>query len=118
MRMRPLWKGTVTFLQTNQGKNVTVPLTRRRRGSGTAPAPQRTAGTGVGVFAVPENHRSVDDHIPHAGRVLMRLLERGAIGDRGGIEDDDVGEHAGPEEAALFELEVGGGKAAHPVNRL
>ena len=48
----------------------------------------------------------------------MRLFERGAIGDRGGIEDDDVGEHAGPEEAALFELEVRGGKAAQPVNRL
>ena len=50
--------------------------------------------------------------------VLVRLLEGGAIGDGGGVEDDHVGEHAGPEETALLELEVGCGKAAHPVDRL
>ena len=70
------------------------------------------------MLAVAEDDHAVDDHVAHAHGVLVRLLEGRAVGDRARVEDDHVGEHAGPEEAALLELEVGRRQAAQPVDRL
>ena len=48
----------------------------------------------------------------HAGRGLLRIGERGPIGDRRWIEDGQVGKGAGPHDAAIFEPEPLGRIAA------
>src|SRR6185436_19233908 len=70
------------------------------------------------MLAVFQDLRAVDEYVAHADRVLMRVLERGSVGDSGWIEDDNVGEHALPDEAALLQLEVRGRQSAQPVDRL
>src|ERR1700758_2425353 len=44
-------------------------------------SPQGATGFGTGVFAIFEHLHTVDEHVFHATCVLMRFLERGAIGD-------------------------------------
>src|SRR5262245_18034844 len=55
---------------------------------------------------------AVDEEVNHAGRVLMWLVEGGAIAVSLRIEDDDVGEVAGFEVAALGQFQDVGGQAA------
>src|SRR5204862_5831075 len=45
--------------------------------------------------------------MPHTNGVLVRILERGTVGDACGIEHHDVREHALREEPTTIELEVG-----------
>ena len=59
------------------------------------------------MLAVGQHLRAIDEHVTHSDRVLVRLLERGPIGDRSWIEDGNVGEHAFAKEAAPIEFEVG-----------
>src|SRR5947199_86742 len=44
---------------------------------------------------------AVHDHVAEAYGVLVRLVVDGTVGDGRGIEDDDVGLHAGAEQAPL-----------------
>ena len=48
----------------------------------------------AGVLAVLENLHAVHENVFHADRVLMRFFERGAIGNRCRIENDDIGKHS------------------------
>src|SRR6188474_1440209 len=73
---------------------------------------QRAAWFGAGVLAVFEHLHAVDEDVLHAGGVLVRLLEGGVVGDRRGVEDDHVSEHAFLEEAAMVEAEIAGGQGA------
>jgi hypothetical protein len=58
------------------------------------------------VLAVAQHVRAVDEHVAHAHRKLVGALEGRAIGDRRGIEDDDVGEQAFLQAPAPVEPEV------------
>jgi hypothetical protein len=49
-----------------------------------------------------------DDHMGDARRIAPRLIERGPVGDRGGIEDRNVGGEARPQRAAVDEPHRGG----------
>ena len=48
------------------------------------------------MFAILEHLHAVDEHVHHAGGVLVRLLVGGVSAIVLGIEDDDVGEVALP----------------------
>src|SRR5258708_3743452 len=60
-----------------------------------AGAAQPTARPRGRELAVIEHERAVHEHVAHAHRRLMLLFERGAVGDRIGIEHGDVGEEPG-----------------------
>ena len=62
------------------------------------------------VLAVAQHLHAIDEHVAHAGRVLVRLLERGVILDRRRIEDHDVRQHALGEPPAVLDAEVLGGQ--------
>src|SRR5581483_269291 len=87
--------------------------------------PARPPGTahdlprlGTRRFAVADHLYAIDEDVAHAGGELLRMVVGGVIGDRGGIEHDDVGEIAGSELAAILELEIVRGQrreAAHGI---
>jgi hypothetical protein len=52
-----------------------------------------------------------DDHMGDARRIAPRLIERGPVGDRGGIEDRNVGGEARPQRAAVDEPHRSGAAA-------
>jgi hypothetical protein len=60
------------------------------------------------------------DHMSDARRIAPRLIERGPVGDRGGIEDRNVGGEARPQRAAVDEPHRGGAAARKdaPSSRL
>ena len=58
-------------------------------------------GFAPGVLAVLEHLHAVDEDVVHPHSILVRLLEGRAVGNLRRIEDDDVGEHAFAEEAAV-----------------
>ena len=70
------------------------------------------------MLPVLQHLAAIHEDVLHADRVLMRLLERGAVRDRVRVEHDDVGEHAWPQEAARVELEVRRRQAADAAHRL
>src|SRR5690242_20678024 len=74
----------------------------------TSGPPQSPAWRRPGVLAILQHLHTIDEDMAHAGRVLVRLVERRTIGDLGRIEDHHVGEHAFADEAAPIELEVRG----------
>ena len=53
-----------------------------------------------------------------ASRIAARLFKRGAVSDQGGIEHDDVGRGAAPQDAAVNEAQRCGWAACHLVDRL
>ena len=57
-------------------------------------ASERPPWRRAGMLAVLQDDLPVDEHVLHAGGVLVRLLEGRAIRDRRRIEDRDVGEIA------------------------
>jgi hypothetical protein len=69
------------------------------------------AWTFIGYDAIAERNLAVDDHISYTRRVLMRLVESGEVRDRVGIEDDDVGSHAGSEDTSIPQLQALSGEA-------
>src|SRR6185436_15045443 len=77
-----------------------------------------TARERAGVLAVAQREDAVDHHVAHAGGELTRRLEGGVVGDRGGVEDDDVGEVAGGEAAAVAQLQVLGRHRGEAADRL
>jgi hypothetical protein len=70
------------------------------------------------VLAVLQDLRAVDEHVAHADGVLVRVLERRTVGNPGGIEDDNVGEHAFADVASRIELQVCGGQPTQPPHGL
>ena len=50
----------------------------------------------AGVLAVLQHLHAVDEHVAHAGRVLLRMVERRVVDDRRRIEDHDVGDSRRP----------------------
>src|SRR5215475_8277453 len=90
-----------------------LPRYASRRGR--APA-QRAAGAGPRVLAVAGHRRAVDeDGADPCGEAAGVVVGRD-VGDRGWIEDDEIGEGAGPDGAAINEAELGRGQARHLVD--
>ena len=75
-------------------------------------------GFRAGVLAVLDDLGPVDEDVLHSGGVLVGFDEGGVVLDRGGIEDDHIGEVALPQQPAAVELEVGGGQAGELADRL
>src|SRR4029450_5975396 len=78
--------------------------------------PQRTPRSGARVLAVFEHLHAIHENVLRANRVLMRLLERGAIGNRRRIEYDDIREHSLFNETAMIEAEICRRQSAQPAN--
>ena len=76
--------------------------TRRHRQCGRYPGP-RSARPGRASVMRPSDTTSlaVDDHVLHADRVVVRILERRDVVNRRRIEHDDVGGEAGAQDAAI-----------------
>ena len=66
-------------------------------------AAEHFSGTCTGHFAFVDDRDAVDQDIVHSLRKLIGIVEGGEVADRGGIEDHDIGPHAGAEKAAAFE---------------
>src|SRR5947209_18158849 len=62
---------------------------------------QGPARVRVGAPPAVNFHLPVDDDVPDAFRVLVRLLERRAVAHAGWVEDSDVGERARPQDASV-----------------
>src|SRR5262245_41033996 len=71
-----------------------------------APGGDDLARRGAGVLPVGEDASAVDPDVADADRAPVGLLEGGAVGDRGGVEGDDVGLGAGAEQAAVADTEA------------
>src|SRR4051794_34950163 len=65
-----------------------------------------------------EHDCSVDDHGFDAGRIPVRLGERGGVDNRLRVPNGDVRPIAGSDEATLGQAETVGGKAGHLPDRL
>ncbi len=86
--------------------------------AGPARAPDHPTRRRARGLAVGQHARPVHEQVMHTRRVLVGVLEGRVIGDRRGIEDDDVGVETGPELAASMEREVAGGQGSELPNRL
>ncbi len=69
------------------------------------------------MLAVLEHADAVYEDVPHADGVLMGLLVGGPVRDGGGIEDDDVGEIAFLQQAAMVEPQICRGQVAELADR-
>src|SRR5258708_14255552 len=98
-----------------------MPITMRSNSSISADLPRpphRAPGLGALVLAVLEHLHAVHEDVLHANRIRMRLLVGGGVGDRRGIEDRQIGVHAGLHEAAAFEAEERRRQAGQAAHRL
>src|SRR5690348_6682241 len=78
-----------------------------------AGAGEDTARRRASVPAAGEDTDAVDPDIADARRELVRISEGGAVGDGGGVEDDDVGGVAREQQAAVAQAEARSHRAAH-----
>jgi hypothetical protein len=60
------------------------------------------------MLSVTENRLAVYEHVLHAGRQVVWIIEFGVISDRGGVEHDDVGDISVFQGAPTVEPEVRG----------
>ena len=67
---------------------------------------------GVGVFAILEHLDAVHKDVTNTSRVLMRPFKGRVVFNFSGIEDDDIGEAALLERAAVAQFEIFCGQAA------
>src|SRR3954469_2393083 len=81
-------------------------------------AKERAAGMRAGVAAAFDGDAAVDDHDVDADGILLRLLERAVVGDGLRIEDDDIGEEAFFDRAAIGELHLRRRAAGHLADRI
>ena len=70
------------------------------------------------MLSVLQHLHAVDEDVSNADRVLMRLLERGAIGDGGGIKHNDIRVHARFDESTAIETEIGRRQRSEFTDRL
>jgi len=64
------------------------------------------------MLAILDHLNAVNENVFYAHGVLMRLLERRAIGNRRGIEHDHIREHSFFNKTAMIEAEISGGQPA------
>lgn len=74
---------------------------------------ERTSWTFAGDGPIADGELTVDENVADAGGRKHGIEESGFLGDRIGIEDDEVGLHAGADEAAVVEAQALGGEAGH-----
>src|SRR5437763_14962494 len=86
--------------------------------AGEAVAANDDAGPLAGMTHVVENDLAVHDDRRDADRILERIGERRAVGDRGRIEDDEIGGESFLDRAAVGDVELLRGQAAHLVDGL
>lgn len=82
----------------------------------TAPAEQ-AAGQGAGVLPPIDHDDSVDDHHVDAVGVFVRIVKAGAVGNRLGVKEDEIGGVVRDDRAAI-KVKRGGHAAGHLVDRL
>ena len=70
------------------------------------------------MLAILEHLHAVHEHMHHANRVLMRLIEGRTIVNRCGIEHDDVGITRCSDAATIFESPRVSGQLCHATNRI
>ena len=56
-----------------------------------APAPKNDAWLGSGYPPIPYHGDAIHEDVGHPDTQLMGTLERGAVGNRRWVEDDDIG---------------------------
>src|SRR5712664_2749000 len=86
--------------ETNSRPSVTL------LGLAVSRSPQTATGARARELAFLHYRLPIHDHVLDADRGLMRQLERRAVEHRRGIENGNVGEHAGPHEAAIGEADA------------
>ncbi len=74
--------------------------------------PQRAARLGASVFATFEHLHAIHEDLLHTDGLLMRLIERRAIGNGRRIEDNDIREHSFFEKPAVVEPKICRGQSA------
>src|SRR5262249_15078946 len=72
----------------------------------------------AGHLTVGENRLAVHQHVAKADSVLVWMSEVGLVGNCRGIEDGDVGLHAGAQQAAVENAKAPGGQAGHAADGL
>src|SRR5947208_6198369 len=70
------------------------------------------------VASVVEHDPAVDDNGVDPDRILKWIREGGAIGHRGGIEDDEIGGEPCLDQSAVGEMELPRGEPGHLVDGL
>src|SRR4051812_42282379 len=80
--------------------------------------PEAAPRARAGELTLPQHDLSVHDHVLDADGRLVRILERGAIGDGLRIEHGDVGEHARTNQPALAESNALRGERSHLSHRV
>src|SRR5260370_23104652 len=83
-----------------------------------APTADHGSGTLPRVTAVVEHDAAVDDDRVDADRVLKWIGEGRAVSDRCRIEDHQIGGETRCDHAAIGEMQLRRGQAAHLVDRL
>src|SRR5215469_14366203 len=78
---------------------------------------QSAAGALAGRLAVAPYRSAVDEDVLDAGGRGHRRLEGGAVGDRRGVEDGDVGRGPGRDGAPAGQAKPGGREAGHAAHR-
>ena len=105
---------TISFLETPVARQARTP--RRLAANDQNPPSRRFGRPGwrvlrsggqdptrerSGVPAIVDNKLAVDQHIRDSDRVLMWILEAGLVGNRGRIEDGDIGNHTVSDQAPI-----------------
>ena len=62
------------------------------------------------MLAVDDYRHAIDEDMLDAHRVLMGFIKSSAVGDRGGVKDDDIGKHSRRDRATMIEPQQGSGQ--------
>src|SRR5688572_28733663 len=74
---------------------------------------ERPARALVGDGALRDYRTSVDEDMPDADRVVVRILERGFVLNGCRIEQHEIGKHAGTDQTAIGNADPNGGLRSH-----
>ena len=74
---------------------------------------EQAAGPGTGVLPLIDHDDAIDDHHLDAVGVLVRIVKAGAVGNRLGVEQDEIGGVAGRDRTAIHQAERRGRTAGH-----
>ena len=76
------------------------------------------AGQGAGMHLLIDHDNASDDHHVDAFGLLVRIVKAGAVGDRVGIEQDEIGGVAHDDCAAVCKAKRSGRAAGHLADGL
>ena len=62
---------------------------------------EQAAGQGTGVLPLIDHDDAIDDHHVDAFGVLVRIVKAGAVGNRLGVEQDEIGSVADGDRTAV-----------------